>query len=48
MAANQLGWNFNLLVTYTRNYEEEDGDAYTFVNTEILQSEGDIIMEGGC
>ena len=42
-----MDWNFNLLVIDTRNYEE-DGDTYTFVNAEILQSEGDIIMEEGC
>ena len=44
---NQLGWKFNLLVIDTRNYEE-DGDTYTFVNAEILQSEGGIMMEEGC
>ena len=26
LAANQVGWNFNLLVIDTRNYEEEDGE----------------------
>tara|TARA_B100001971_G_C17688371_1_gene285745 strand:- start:48 stop:329 length:282 start_codon:yes stop_codon:yes gene_type:complete len=48
LAANQLGWNFNLLVIDTSNYEEENGYAHTFVNAEILQSEGEIIMEEGC
>ena len=48
LAANQVGWNFHLLVIDTRNNEEGDGDAYTFVNAEILQSEGGIMMEEGC
>ena len=26
LVANELGWNFNLLVIDTRNYEEEDGE----------------------
>ena len=45
-AANQLGWNCYLVDIYTRNYEEE-AEYYTFVNTEILQSEGDTILEEG-
>ncbi len=47
LAANQVGWNMNLLVIDTRNYEEE-GEHYIFVNSKIMHSEGEIIMEEGC
>ena len=47
LAANQIGWNLNLLVIDTRSYEEE-GKQYIFLNAEIIHSEGECIMEEGC
>ena len=48
LAANQVGWNLNLLVVDTRNYDEEEGKQYIFLNAEIIHSEGEAIMEEGC
>jgi len=47
LVENSLDWIFNLLTIYPLNYDEE-GHSCTFVNAEILQSEGEIIMEEGC
>ncbi len=38
----------NLLVVDTRNYDEEEGKQYIFLNAEIIHSEGEAIMEEGC
>ena len=47
LAANQVGWSLNLMVIDTSNYEEE-GDTCVFINSEIIHSEGEVIMEEGC
>ena len=49
LAANQVGWNVNLMVIDTRHYnEDEDGEYHIIANAEILSSEGEFIMEEGC
>ena len=49
LAANQVGWNVNLMVIDTRHYnEDEDGEYHIIANAEILSSEGESIMEEGC
>lgn len=49
LAANQVGWSFNLMVVDTHNCEgEEGGEACIFINSEILTEEGEVIMEEGC
>ena len=49
LAANQVGWNINLMVIDTRNYnEDDDGENHIIANAEILSSEGESIMEEGC
>ena len=49
LAANQVGWSFNLMVIDTHNCEgEEGGEACIFINSEILTEEGEVIMEEGC
>ena len=49
LAANQVGWRFNLMVIDTHNCEgEEGGEACIFINSEILTEEGEVIMEEGC
>ena len=47
LAANQVGWNVNLMVIDTRHYNE-DGEYHIIANAEILSSEGESIMEEGC
>ena len=49
LAANQIGMSINLLIIDTCNCEiEEEGETYTFVNSEILWTEGETVMEEGC
>ena len=49
LAANQVGWNINLMVIDTSNYDnEKEGGNYVFINAEILHSEGESIFEEGC
>ena len=49
LAANQVGFNYNLLIIDTRNYNDgEEGETHIFVNAEILHSEGEAIIEEGC
>ena len=49
LAANQIGFSYNILVIDTRNCEsEEQGKSYIFVNSEILSTKGESIMEEGC
>jgi len=49
LAANQVGWSVNLMVIDTRNYDDNDeGESYTFINSQIIYSEGEVIMEEGC
>ena len=48
LAANQIGWSLNLFIIDTRNYGDEDGEYYIFLNAEILHSEGESIIEEGC
>ena len=49
LAANQVGWCMNLLVMDTSNMEgEEDSLPYVFINSEIIKTEGSVIVEEGC
>ena len=49
LAANQLGWSFNLMVIDTSDCEEEaDAGIYIFVNSKISETKGEAIMEEGC
>ena len=49
LAANQVGWCINLLVMDTNNMEgEENNHPYVFINSEIIKTEGSIVIEEGC
>ena len=48
LAANQVGLSINLMVIDTRNLEDDEGESFIFVNSEILESQGEIIMDEGC
>ena len=49
LAANQIGWCINLLVMDTGNMEgEEDSHPYVFINSEIIKTEGSVVIEEGC
>ena len=49
LAANQVGWNLNLMIIDTRSYDEnEKGESHIIINAEILNSEGESTMEEGC
>ena len=49
LAGNQVGFKYNIMVLDTRNYEiDQDGETYIFINSEIIQAEGESIMEEGC
>ena len=49
LAANQVGWCINLLVMDTSNIEgEEDSHSYVFINSEIIKTEGSVVIEEGC
>ena len=49
LAANQVGWSLNLLVLDTSNLEDdEDSEPYIFINSKIINTEGEIIFEEGC
>ena len=49
LAANQVGWCINLLVMDTSNMEgEEDSHPYIFINSEIIKTEGSVVIEEGC
>ena len=49
LAANQVGWFIHLVVVDTSNMEgEEDSHPYVFINSEIVKTEGSVIIEEGC
>ncbi|SVE54807.1 uncharacterized protein METZ01_LOCUS507661, partial [marine metagenome] len=48
LAANQIGWDLNIMIVDTQNYEDSKGESCIFINTEILHTEGETIMEEGC
>ena len=48
LAANQVGWSFNLMVIDTNNCDNVEGETCIFINSEILTEEGEVIMEEGC
>ena len=49
LAANQVGWCINLLVMDTSIMEgEEDSHPYVFINSEIIKTEGSVVIEEGC
>ena len=49
LAANQVGWCINLLVMDTSNMEGEEGThPYVFINSEIIKTEGSVVIEEGC
>ena len=48
LAANQVGWDLNLLIIDTRNHDDENGYNQIIINAKIIHSEGEIIMEEGC
>ena len=49
LAANQVGWCINLLVMDTSNMEGEEGShPYVFINSEIIKTEGSVVIEEGC
>ena len=49
LAANQVGWNLNLMIIDTRSYDENaKGESHIIINAEILNSEGESTMEEGC
>lgn len=49
LAANQIGIDMNLLVLDVSHLEDEiDTDPRVFINIEIMDTEGEILMEEGC
>ena len=49
LAANQVGWSINLLILDTSNLEgEEDSEPYIFINSKLIKTEGEIVLEEGC
>ena len=49
LAANQVGWSLNLLILDTSNLEDNEyGEPYIFINSKIINTEGEIIFEEGC
>lgn len=50
LAANQVGKSINLFVTDTSDIEEEldNFPQLVFINSEIIHSEGNSVMEEGC
>jgi peptide deformylase len=49
LAANQVGWNLNLLVLDTSGLEgEEDTEPLVMINSKVIDKEGSSVMEEGC
>ena len=49
LAANQVGFDLNLMIVDTNNYEDELlQNIYIFVNSKIIENQGECIMEEGC
>jgi len=48
LAANQVGYCYNLFIIDTSNYEDEEGKTYIIINSEIIHTDGESIMEEGC
>ena len=49
LAANQVGWSLNLLILDTSNLEGgENIEPSIFINSNIIKTEGSIVLEEGC